>query len=90
MKDPQNIPFLQRERQTYAKITGSPVGVLTLEKLEAVAQAVRKYNIPIIKLSPDQKIVLIGIREADIDDVKKDLRLLQDEKRTSTASACMA
>ena len=41
--------ILQRDKQTYAIVPRTPVGLIKPEQLEAIATVVRKYNIPIIK-----------------------------------------
>ena len=65
--------IIQRDRETYAIIPRIPAGVVTPENLENIVKTVRKYEIPIIKITSGQRIVLVGIKEEDIDNVKNDI-----------------
>ena len=65
--------IVQRDRQTYAVVPRSPAGIVTPENLENIVKTVRKYNIPIIKMTSGQRMALVGIKEEDIDNVKKDM-----------------
>ncbi|MDD4126978.1 MAG: NAD(P)/FAD-dependent oxidoreductase [Methanomicrobium sp.] len=65
--------IVQRDRETYAVVPRSPAGIVTPENLENIVNVVRKYNIPIIKMTSGQRMALVGIKEDDIDKVKNDL-----------------
>jgi NAD(P)H-nitrite reductase large subunit len=65
--------ILQRDRDTYAIVPRIPAGVLTPEKLEAVANVVKKYRIPVIKITSGHRLALVGIKKDDIDSVWQDL-----------------
>ncbi|MBN2734629.1 MAG: NAD(P)/FAD-dependent oxidoreductase [Methanomicrobiaceae archaeon] len=65
--------IIQRDRETYAIVPRSPAGIVKPENLENIIKTVRKYNIPIIKMTSGQRMVLVGIKEEDIDKVKMDL-----------------
>ena len=65
--------ILQRDKETYAIVPRTPVGLLKPEHLEHIAQVVRKYGIPIIKITSGQRFALVGIKKEDIDNVWKDL-----------------
>ncbi|MEA2033980.1 MAG: NAD(P)/FAD-dependent oxidoreductase [Euryarchaeota archaeon] len=71
--------IIQRDRETYAIIPRIPAGVVTPENLENIAKTARKYEIPIIKITSGQRVVLVGIKEEDIENVKNDLGMLIGE-----------
>ncbi|MDD4126979.1 MAG: hypothetical protein PHV39_04760 [Methanomicrobium sp.] len=68
------------ERQTFAVVPISHGGIITPDNLENIAKTVRKYNIPIIKISSDNKIILVGIKESDINKVRRDLGIPAGEE----------
>ncbi|MBW2107563.1 MAG: NAD(P)/FAD-dependent oxidoreductase [Deltaproteobacteria bacterium] len=65
--------ILQRDKQTYAIVPRSPVGLVKPEQLENLVKVVRKYDIPIIKITSGQRFALVGIKEEDIESIWKDL-----------------
>lgn len=65
--------ILQRDKETYAIVPKTPLGLLTPEVLESITAVVKKYNIPIVKITSGQRIALVGVKEADIPAVWKDL-----------------
>jgi len=65
--------ILQRDRDTYAIVPRIPAGVLTPEKLEALANVVKKYRIPVIKITSGHRLALVGIKKDEIDSVWRDL-----------------
>jgi len=65
--------IIQRDKETYAIVPRSPAGIVTPENLEDIVKTVRKYKIPIIKMTSGQRMVLVGIKEEEIDNVKTDL-----------------
>jgi NAD(P)H-nitrite reductase large subunit len=67
--------ILQRDKKTYAIVPRTPVGVVTPEVLEQIAQVVKKYEIPVVKITSGQRMALVGIKEEDVDPVWKDLGL---------------
>lgn len=52
--------ILQRDGKSYALVTRNPAGAVT-ETLETVAAVARKYQIPVIKLTSGQWIMLAGL-----------------------------
>jgi NAD(P)H-nitrite reductase large subunit len=52
-----------------------PAGVLTGENLEAIANVVKKYQVPVIKITSGHRLALIGIKKDDIDSVWQDLNM---------------
>ncbi len=67
--------ILQRDKKTYAIVPRTPVGVVTPEVLEQIAEVVKKYEIPVVKITSGQRMALVGIKEEDVDPVWKDLGL---------------
>lgn len=65
--------ILQRDKETYAIVPKTPLGVITPQTLETIAQVVKKFGIPIIKMTSGQRMALVGLKEADVDQVWKDL-----------------
>jgi NAD(P)H-nitrite reductase large subunit len=67
--------ILQRDKETYAIVPRTPVGILKPEDLEAIARVARKYHIPIIKITSGQRFALVGIKKDDVDSIWKDLAM---------------
>ncbi len=65
--------ILQRDKETYAIVPRTPVGLVKPEDLENIVKVVRKYEIPIIKITSGQRFALVGIKKADVDDIWQDL-----------------
>ena len=53
--------ILQRDRKTYAIVPRTPVGLVSPEVLEAISSVVRKYDIPIAKITSGQRLALVGM-----------------------------
>jgi len=56
----------QRQGGGYAVVPRLPSGVITADQLEALARAIRAYDIPIAKLTSGQRISLMGIKAEDV------------------------
>lgn len=67
--------IIQRDRKTYAIVPRTPVGLVSPEVLEAMTTVVRKYNIPIIKITSGQRLALIGMKREEVDPVWHDLKM---------------
>ncbi|MBU0482659.1 MAG: NAD(P)/FAD-dependent oxidoreductase [Proteobacteria bacterium] len=65
--------ILQRDKETYAIVPRTPVGLLTPEVLETVAALVRKFEIPITKITSGQRLALVGIKGDDVEKVWAEL-----------------
>lgn len=65
--------IIQRDGKTFAIITRIPAGIVTPEALEKIASVARKYQVPVVKLTSGQRIMLIGLRDTDLDPVFRDL-----------------
>ncbi|MGB9903091.1 MAG: NAD(P)/FAD-dependent oxidoreductase [Desulfotomaculales bacterium] len=73
MQDPPRGAFLQRDKETYAIVPRTPVGMVTPEILENIARAARKYNIPIIKITSAQRFALVGLKPEIVEAVWAEL-----------------
>ncbi len=65
--------FIQRDKETYAIVPRTPLGLVTPEILETIAGVVKKYNIPVMKITSGQRIALVGLKEVDVAEAWKDL-----------------
>jgi len=65
--------ILQRDRETYAIVPRTPLGLVTPEVLESIAQVVKKYQIPVVKITSGQRMALVGLKEEDVAPAWKDL-----------------
>jgi NAD(P)H-nitrite reductase large subunit len=70
---PTQNAILQRDNTTYAIVPRIPGGLLDRNHLRAIADAVEKYDIPLVKLTSGQRIALVGLKEKDLQDVYHDL-----------------
>lgn len=73
MMDTPRGAFLQRDKQTYAIVPRTPVGMVTPELLEKIAGVARKYNIPIIKITSAQRLALVGLQPETVEAVWSEL-----------------
>ena len=73
MPDIPKGAILQRDKETYAIVPRTPVGMLRPEDLEAIAKVARKYHIPVIKITSGQRFALVGMKKDDVDSIWKDL-----------------
>jgi NAD(P)H-nitrite reductase large subunit len=65
--------ILQRDKKTYAIVPRTPVGVVNLQDLEGIVNVVRKYQIPVVKITSGQRFALVGINKGDVEDIWRDL-----------------
>lgn len=67
--------ILQRDKETYAIVPRTPVGLVTPDDLEALAGVARKYDIPVIKITSGQRFALVGLKKEDVDSVWQELNM---------------
>jgi NAD(P)H-nitrite reductase large subunit len=67
--------ILQRDKETYAIVPRTPVGLVTPDDLEALAGVARKYNIPVIKITSGQRFALVGLKKDDVASVWQELNM---------------
>jgi len=65
--------ILQRDKQTYAIVPRTPVGLISAEVLNALNTVVKKYAIPIVKITSGQRLALVGVKPEEVDAIWKDL-----------------
>lgn len=65
--------ILQRDKQTYAIVPRTPVGLISPEVLERLNTVVKKYAIPIVKITSGQRIALVGMTAEQIPAIWADL-----------------
>jgi len=73
MPDIPKGAILQRDKETYAIVPRTPVGMVSLEDLERIVKVTRKYQIPVIKITSGQRFALVGIEKDDVDKIWEDL-----------------
>jgi NAD(P)H-nitrite reductase large subunit len=67
--------ILQRDKKTYAIVPRTPVGLISPEILEAISSVVRRYNLPIVKITSGQRLALIGMEREEVDLIWHDLEM---------------
>ena len=65
--------ILQRDKKTYAIVPRTPVGLVNADILEAIARVVRKYKIPIVKITSGQRLALVGLSQEQLEPVWEEL-----------------
>jgi len=73
MSDTPKGAFVQRDKVTYAIVPRTPMGLVTPEILENIAQVSRKYGIPIIKITSGQRFALVGMKPEMVEEIWNDL-----------------
>lgn len=72
--DPRGA-ILQRDKTTYAIVPRTPAGLVSADILEALARVVRKYDIPIAKITSGQRLALVGLKKEQVEQVWQELEL---------------
>jgi NAD(P)H-nitrite reductase large subunit len=67
--------ILQRDKTTYAIVPRTPAGLVTPEILERIAEVVKKYKIPILKITSGQRLALVGLTEQQLEPAWKELQM---------------
>lgn len=65
--------ILQRDKATWAIVPRTPAGLLTPEFLENLATVVRKYDIPLTKITSGHRLALVGVKREDIETIRAEL-----------------
>ncbi|MFP3927643.1 MAG: NAD(P)/FAD-dependent oxidoreductase [Desulfobacteraceae bacterium] len=65
--------ILQRDKETYAIVPRTPLGIVTPQVLESIAQVVKKFDVPVVKITSGQRMALVGLKEEDLAAAWKDL-----------------
>lgn len=74
MSDDLHGAILQRDKETYAIVPRTPCGMLSADVLEKVAEVVRKYEIPVTKITSGQRLALVGLKKEDIEPAWQELQ----------------
>lgn len=72
-KDAPRGAILQRDKETYAIVPRTPMGLVTPDILEKIAATARKYDIPLIKITSAQRIALVGLKPEQVEPVWEEL-----------------
>lgn len=72
-EDKPDGAILQRDGNTWAIVPRTPCGMLTADILESVARTVRKFEVPIVKITSGQRFALVGLREDQLEDAWEEL-----------------
>jgi NAD(P)H-nitrite reductase large subunit len=72
---PAKSAILQRDQETYAIMARLLGGMLDVPTARRIAEVAEKYGVKHLKVTGDQRLALIGIREENIDAVYADLGL---------------
>jgi NAD(P)H-nitrite reductase large subunit len=70
MKQKADAPrgaILQRDGETWAIVPRTPVGLVSPETLDAISRTVRRFNIPIVKITSGQRMALVGLKTEDVE-----------------------
>lgn len=67
--------ILQRDKTTYAIVPRIPGGLLDRQHLRAIADAVEKFAIPIVKITSGQRIALVGLKEEQLASIYQELAM---------------
>lgn len=79
MEDGPRGAILQRDKQSYAIVPRTPAGMVSPEHLENIVKVVRRYEIPIIKITSGQRMVLVGIKKEDVEQIWNELGMTVGE-----------
>ena len=71
--------ILQRDKKSYAIVPRTPAGIVSPEHLESIINVVRRYEIPVIKITSGQRMVLVGIKEEDVEKIWNELGMTVGE-----------
>jgi len=63
---PEKGAVVQRDRETYAIAPDTPAGVVSPDALRKIAEVAEKYGAAAIKITSAQRMVIVGLQEADI------------------------
>jgi len=79
--------ILQRDKKTFAIVPRTPLGMISAETLESIAAVVRKYKIPIVKITSGQRLALVGLEREQIEPAWQDLGI--DIGHAHTSALCL-
>jgi len=74
-----NGAILQRDKKTFAIVPKTPVGMINADILESIAKVVRKYQVPIVKITSGQRLALVGLEREQLEPAWHDLGIAMGE-----------
>ncbi len=75
LKDGEKGAVIQRDKQSYAIVPHTPLGLVTPDLLRKVADVAEKFGVKALKLTSAQRIALVGLQEEEIDAAWKELEM---------------
>jgi NAD(P)H-nitrite reductase large subunit len=73
IRDGDKGAILQRDKQTYAVAPHLPCGVVTPAQLRKLADVAERHGAAALKVTSAARIAIVGLKEADVDAVWRDL-----------------
>lgn len=73
MVDHPKGAILQRDKQTHAIVSRTPVGIVRPDDLESIARVARKCKIPVIKITFGRWFALVGMQKDDVNAILDEL-----------------
>ena len=73
MSDKPDGAILQRDKETWAIVPRTPAGILSLELLEKLPEIIRKYDIPLTKITSGHRLALVGLKKENVEKVWAEL-----------------
>jgi len=73
MADEPRGAIIQKDKKSYAIVPRTPLGLVSPDILEKMANVARKHDIPIIKITSAQRMALVGLKPEIVEDVWKEL-----------------
>ena len=73
LKDGEKGVIVQRDKRTYAVAPHLPCGLVTPRQLRKIADVAEKHGCPMLKISGEARIALIGLGEEQVDGVWAEL-----------------
>ena len=77
----KTMRILQKDKKTYAIITPVPLGLVTVDFLQKLLEVAKKYEIKTMKFTSATRVILIGLKEEEIDEVWKDLGISPEDAK---------
>ena len=68
--------IIQRDRETFAIAPHIPGGIMNVDTLRTIADVAEKYNAAAVKITSAQRMAIVGLKEADIDNAWADLDMV--------------
>ena len=73
MSDEPKGAFIQRDKETYAIVPKTPLGLVTPAILKNIAEVAEKHQVPIIKITSGQRMAMVGIKPEEVEQIWQEL-----------------